>query len=235
MASVDVLNAGGLGNEAGGLGNEVGGLGNEVGGERQPVGGERQLSGGERQLSGGERQLSGGERQLSGGEPQLSGGERQLEVRRVGPDDWELFRRVRLAALAQSPDAFGSRHADWAHAEPERWRARLTDVPFNVVMIMNGEPAGMVGGTAVSNGVVELISLWVAPPARGLGVGDEAVRQVRDWAVTQGAERLVLSVKIDNTAARRLYLRTGFVVDGPSADDPSELVMSQPLTARGPD
>jgi len=160
----------------------------------------------------------------------LSGPPAGLEVRELGPDDWELFRRVRLAALAESPAAFGSRYADWVDAEPERWRRRLTDVPLNLVLIMDGEPVGMVSGTAPLDGTVELISLWVAPTARGRGVPDEAVRRVRDWARSQKAARLVLSVKIANTAARRLYERLGFELVGPSADDPSELVFALELS-----
>jgi RimJ/RimL family protein N-acetyltransferase len=160
----------------------------------------------------------------------LSGPPAGLVVAELGPDDWQLFRRVRLAALADSPAAFGSRHADWMVAEPGRWRARLTDVPLNLVLIMDGEPVGMVSGTAPLDGTVELISLWVAPTARGRGVPDEAVRRVRDWARSQKAARLVLSVKIANTAARRLYERLGFELVGPSADDPRELVLALELS-----
>ncbi len=133
---------------------------------------------------------------------------------------------MRLAALADAPSAFGSRWTDWVDAEPERWRARLTDIPLNVVMLMNGEPVGLVSGTRVLGGTVELISLWVAPAARGRGVADEAVRRVEDWARTQGASILVLSVKIANAAARRLYERLGFDIVGPSPDDPSELLLA---------
>ncbi|WP_344808571.1 GNAT family N-acetyltransferase [Microlunatus ginsengisoli] len=149
-----------------------------------------------------------------------------VAAQRVGPDDWELFRRVRLAALAQAPEAFGSRYEDWVHAGPERWQARLTDVPLNLVLFLDGEPIGLVSGTAPRDGAVELISLWVAPEARGLGVAGEAVRRVRAWAGESGARRVELMVKIDNTAARGLYDRLGFAVMGPNPDDPTELWLS---------
>ena len=153
----------------------------------------------------------------------------QFTVRRVGRDDWELFRRVRLAALAEAPEVFGSRYEDWADAGPERWQARLTDVPLNLVAIADDEPVGLVSATAPANDAVELISLWIAPSARGRGLADDLVRRVLAWAREAGVGWVLLSVKIANTSARALYRRSGFVVAGPSTEDPTELVMGRPV------
>jgi RimJ/RimL family protein N-acetyltransferase len=68
--------------------------------------------------------------------------------------------------------------------------------------------------------------LWVAPAARGHGVGDEAVRSVLAWATREHPDSpVVLSVKTANAPARRLYERHGFVDAGPSTDDPGERLM----------
>jgi hypothetical protein len=73
---------------------------------------------------------------------------------------------LRLAALAEAPEAFGSTLAEWTGAgdAEDRWRARLSSVPFNAIGTCNGEPAGMVGATAINDGgAVELIWMWVSP------------------------------------------------------------------------
>ena len=56
----------------------------------------------------------------------------------------------------------------------------------------------------------ELISLWVAPEARGKAVGEALVAAVQQWAKAAGFERLCLNVYDDNHFARDLYQRCGF-------------------------
>lgn len=154
------------------------------------------------------------------------------DVRVLTPDDWRLWRRLRRAALTEAPAAFGSTLDEWSgegDAEP-RWRARLSNVPLNLVLTLDGEPVGMVSAAAPgADGEVELLSLWVAPVGRGRGVGDEAVRQVVTWAHDRHPGRAVaLSVKADNEPARRLYRRNDFVDVGPWAAGPDEHRMRRP-------
>ena len=129
-------------------------------------------------------------------------------IRVVGPDDWAEWRDLRLAALREAPEAFGATLADWANAPEERWRARLEGT-FNVVADL-GEPVGMATGFP-HDGEVELGTLWVAPPARGRGVGDALVRAIVCWA---DPRQVVLQVADGNTAAQALYRRLGFTGTG---------------------
>ncbi|HVC23654.1 MAG TPA: hypothetical protein VNH82_09560 [Candidatus Dormibacteraeota bacterium] len=43
----------------------------------------------------------------------------------------------------------------------------MADVEFNVLADLGGGPVGMVSATATGQGEAELISMWVAPEARG--------------------------------------------------------------------
>lgn len=147
----------------------------------------------------------------------------------LSPDDWLAWRDCRLAALAESPDAFGSTLAQWTGDgdTEQRWRGRLEGVAFNVVLTVAGRPVGMVSATAPGReGAVELISMWVAPSARGQGVGDAAIDAVLTWARAEyGDIPVVLSVKANNKPATLLYERHGFADAGPSPHDPSERLM----------
>ncbi len=148
-----------------------------------------------------------------------------MEITRIGPADWEVFRTVRLASLSEAPAAFGSRHADWVDAPVERWQSRLTQVPLTLVAHEDAQPVGVVSGQLVGEDWVELISMWVAPAARGTGVADELIDLVVGWAADQDRTTFLM-VRSDNTRARRSYERAGFVdvgvPDGWPVDEPPE-------------
>jgi ribosomal protein S18 acetylase RimI-like enzyme len=119
-----------------------------------------------------------------------------------------------LEALEEAPYAFRSTLADWqGQGDTEvRWRGRLSDVPFNLVAEWQNSPAGMASGAAPDpDGSVELISMWVAPFARGHGVGDALVDAVIEWARERQALRVVLAVFESNERALALYRRHGFM------------------------
>jgi ribosomal protein S18 acetylase RimI-like enzyme len=151
-----------------------------------------------------------------------------ITTRDLMPDDWRVWRDIRLAALGTDPGAFGSRYCDWVDADEARWRSRIEDVELTVLLEREGVPVGVVCLARDPAGP-ELISLWIAPQSRGTGAGDAAVRHiVRRAGDLHPGEPVVLHVKKTNRAGRRLYARNGFVVDGSNPDDPSELRMHHP-------
>jgi RimJ/RimL family protein N-acetyltransferase len=152
-----------------------------------------------------------------------------VETVRVTPDDWQLWRGLRLAALANAPEAFASTLAEWSGAgdTEQRWRARLEEVALNLVMTCEGEAVGMVSASAPRDDQpVAVLSMWVAPVRRGCGVGDEAIRRVLSWVREYfPASGVELSVKVHNEHAIRLYQRHGFVASGRSPYGRDEMLM----------
>src|SRR5215471_3865937 len=138
----------------------------------------------------------------------------EINLQSIGIDEWQLWRKLRLAALAEAPYAFGSKLADWQGAgdTETRWRGRLSDVPLNIVAEWRNTAAGMTSATAPDpEGSIELLSMWVAPFARGYGVGDSLVNAVIGWAREQHASKVTLAVFEANERALTLYRRHGFI------------------------
>ena len=143
-----------------------------------------------------------------------------MEIRQLTAADAAAFQAIRLRALRENPEAFGSTYADEVDRPLEAVAARLAAAPTtSVVLAASPAPGapllGVVGCYRESGrkrrhvGVVW--GLFVAPEARGRGLGHALLSaltsQVRTWPEL---EQLTLTVVPDNAAARALYLRHGF-------------------------
>ena len=99
--------------------------------------------------------------------PPASSSSTMREVRRVGPDDWEAWRDIRLRSLRDSPDAFGSTYEREAPFTEALWRERLTQGP-RVLVLEDGEPVALGGGFPVDAGLM-VFGMWTDPAHRGRG------------------------------------------------------------------
>ncbi len=142
-----------------------------------------------------------------------------ISVRRIEASERPLCREVRLRALQDSPDSFGSTYA-LEQARPDHvWAARLSDAVGSSkdapLFAVNGD---QVCGLAwcmfdsTESGRVNLFQMWVAPEFRRRGVGRELVSAAIDWAKRSGARRMHLDVTVGDSPASRLYSRLGFVL-----------------------
>ncbi len=127
-------------------------------------------------------------------------------ILRLGPEDWQRFRRVRLASLVDAPQAFCSVHAEVAARPPASWIQQLSDLPTWVIL---GQDTDL-GVVRIDPKSAEFISLWVAPEGRGQGLGRALVGQCRTWAQQAGHPALTLRVKPDNLPDIGLYEAMGF-------------------------
>jgi GNAT superfamily N-acetyltransferase len=157
-------------------------------------------------------------------------------VREITADDWELMRDVRLAALSDAPYAFGSTYAREAAFTEQTWRGRINQRSvtfFAHADSADSAPAGL-AGVYVEDGDPDLVSMWVRPSARGLGVGEVLVEAAASWTKAHDFGALFLWVTEYNAPARRLYERCGFTPTGerqPLPSDPAfqEIRMSRTL------
>jgi len=102
--------------------------------------------------------------------------------------------------------------ADDAWSEPTWW-AELAGRPRRdyVVAIDDGQVLGY-GGIDVSGDVADLMTIATVPEAQGRGLGRRLLDELVRRAEGSGAEALLLEVRADNEAAKRLYGTNGFEV-----------------------
>lgn len=164
------------------------------------------------------------------GEPQT---DTRLSVRRAVPGDEPVLRALRLEALGEAPEAFGSTYARELARTTADWRRWLAP---GVTLILEdaGAPRGLVAGVldAEEASVVHLMAMWVHPAVRGSGAADSLVAEHLAWARAVGARSVHLDVFATNARARRLYERHGFRTTGQEAvrdDGRVELRLARPL------
>jgi RimJ/RimL family protein N-acetyltransferase len=138
-------------------------------------------------------------------------------VTRLTVDDWQVLRDVRLAALADSPEAFAADLAAERSVAEEQWRARLGADTWAVAR-RGGASVGLLGVSEpaprdAADGWIH--GWWISPQARGTG----AARPMLDWALGVGRQRgwsrIGLGVWAENTEAIAAFTALGFVGQDP--------------------
>jgi len=146
-----------------------------------------------------------------------------LAVERMGPDAWERVRAMRMRALQDSPDAFWATADEEATTTAAEWRRRL-ERPDAATFIANrdGVDVGLAVGAPHHHHEADagLYAMWVAPKARGTGVGVALITSVIEWAHAAGYRSVRLDVGDTNVHAVRLYERIGFMPTGVTATLP---------------
>lgn len=137
-----------------------------------------------------------------------------LVIRRLAAAEWAAFREVRLTALRDAPEAFGSTAAEAERLDEQEWRRRLQQRAVFMAEVAS-QRVGLAAGIGGDQpGEAELISMWVAPAWRGHGIGDRLVEAVLAWAAGEGFMSVGLWVAQGNARAERLYARHGFGATG---------------------
>ena len=142
-------------------------------------------------------------------------------IRNFTPDAWPAYRALRLRALEDAPDAFGSTLAAESVRPPEDWAARLaraatSGIDHALTAEIAGEPVGLAWAKVDADdpALVNLFQMWVAPEARGQGVAAGLLAEAVRWARARGALAVQLGVACTNLAALGLYTRAGFTDTG---------------------
>jgi len=154
-----------------------------------------------------------------------------FRIRPALPEDWEAWRDLRLAALAEAPDAFGESSIliDGRERDDPGWRTVTAAQRSRILLFAerDGHPVGMVVARVSPRNPREaqLYGLWVAPEARRGGAGRMLIDAAMRWARFAGAAEISGYVRDDQAAARQLYRGAGF--GGPSSDDARQLLVAR--------
>jgi GNAT superfamily N-acetyltransferase len=162
-------------------------------------------------------------------------------VRQIQPDEWQVLRSVRLAALADAPTAFSETLTDARAMPDEFWRGLAErgargEASFCALAFDNGQAIGMALGMAdpADSALAYLAAVWVAPEHRGTDAAPMLVDSVARWAASRGARMLFAGVLEGNTRAAAFFQKVGFaphmgtVPDHPTINGSGLVLSKQP-------
>ncbi|WP_238324967.1 GNAT family N-acetyltransferase [Paenarthrobacter nicotinovorans] len=157
-------------------------------------------------------------------------------IRRLHSSDWQLLREVRLEMLADTPMAYIESLESARRQTDTQWRERAAAMSGDNSLTLVAD-AGHEGSNfcALMRVVLKhpqspekplqamLISVYVAPRLRGLGLADELLNEACKAAGEElGAQTIELGVHEDNARALAFYRRHGFEATGASRVYPQD-------------
>ncbi|MFE4197655.1 GNAT family N-acetyltransferase [Paenarthrobacter sp. NPDC056912] len=169
-------------------------------------------------------------------------------IRRLHSEDWRLLKAVRLEMITDTPMAYVESLEAARRQTDTQWQGRAAAMSGDAsatVVADGGQDGSRICG--LMRVVVKhpqdpqkprqamLISVYVAPEHRGLGLADELLKEACLAAEKElGARLIELGVHQDNARALAFYTRHGFRTTGGSRPYPQdtsklELVMERRL------
>jgi ribosomal-protein-alanine N-acetyltransferase len=130
----------------------------------------------------------------------------------VGSARARVLREARWTDIAALAALEGDLFPHDAWAEPTWW-AELAARPRRDYVVLD-DGVGVAGYAGIDHGgeVADVMTVAVAPRARGLGLGRTLLDELEARARARGAAFVMLEVRADNAAALHLYERSGYVL-----------------------
>jgi GNAT superfamily N-acetyltransferase len=143
--------------------------------------------------------------------------ESTLSIRLCGIDDWENLRAIRLEALADTPDAYGSTYDESVRWSDAQWK-NAASTRLYYFAERDGRVVGMISGgyNDAHPGTRWLYGMYVTPSERGTGTAALLVRSIGEWARSHGVSEVYLHVTTSVSRARAFYEKVGFRPTGES-------------------
>ena len=158
---------------------------------------------------------------------------KSIEIRRIRVSEWSELRSFRLAALRDTPLAFGSTYEEelrYARHRWERWAADAATGAEYIAVAVGGQRWVAMARGSVDHGDPSsafLTAVFVAPEWRARGLGRAVSAAVVDWARRRGLDSIRLHVADWNDPGRRLYESLGFEPTGATEQLPHDTTITE--------
>lgn len=143
-----------------------------------------------------------------------------IEIVTLQPEDWRQYRDLRLRALKEEPQAYGSTYEDNAKRPDEFWQKRLEEslimsTQWLVFAKSDRMLVGMMGAfiEKEQSDSAHIIAVYVIPEARGKGIAKSLMKELLESIKTnKQIKNIIVDVNVEQTVAFNLYKNSGFEI-----------------------
>ena len=163
-----------------------------------------------------------------------------ISVRRIELGEDEIFKRIRLTALRESPSAFATTYESAVNRSADSWREQADstaqgsdratfiafsdDLPIGIAALYRDKDRMDVG---------EVLQVWVAPEFRSKGVAQKILDAVFQWAGENRFRTILATITKGNERARQFYRKYGFKdLDRAAIDNAGDWVLLKTVNVK---
>ena len=135
-----------------------------------------------------------------------------IEIVTATVNDFDRLRALRLAALKDTPDAFGAKYEDEVNKPISEWQDRLKNTNWCFVVV-DGIDVGLLAVDRAEkdrNSDCWLSSWWIHQDHRGSGIPKLMLNWLEQLCIEKKWEKIGLGVWPDNLRAISAYKKLGF-------------------------
>jgi RimJ/RimL family protein N-acetyltransferase len=136
-----------------------------------------------------------------------------IEIVTATLNDVDRLRALRLAALKDTPDAFGAKYEDESKKPESEWSDRLKNT-YWCFAVADGVDVGLLAVDRAEqdrNSDCWLSSWWLSEDFRGSGIPKLMLNWVEQLCIENNWKRIGLGVWPENLRARAAYKKLGFI------------------------
>lgn len=139
-----------------------------------------------------------------------------IEIVSLRPEEWQLYKELRLRALKEEPQAFGSTYEENLNHPDAYWKQRLEDsfkkdTQWLLFARLNNQLIGMIGAYLEKEDQAEVIAMYVMPETRGKGISKLLMKElIKKIKINNDIKKIIITVNPEQKAALHLYHNVGF-------------------------
>lgn len=139
-------------------------------------------------------------------------------VKKLDKNDWEKYRDIRLEALKEEPDAFGSSYSEYKDKSVLYWMDKMSLLSekngksFLCAVLDDNNFVSIGGAYQDENNEWNIIAIYTKKESRGLGAGSLLFNKILEELKNREVKKVFLRVNIEREPAISMYKKFGFKI-----------------------